>query len=72
VSLDTTNLIEQARHPDFDAPGFKLVRDLADALEAVEADRNAAVSALGEPCAECGHIDWRSHESTDSNWCKRL
>lgn len=27
-------------------------------------DRDAAIRALGEPCAECGHIDWRSESES--------
>ena len=28
--------------------------------EKLTAERDAAIGALGEPCAECGHIDWRA------------
>lgn len=33
---------------------------LADEIEDLRADVDAIGAALGEPCAECGHIDWRS------------
>ena len=33
--------------------------DLQARVAELEAERDAAISAVGEPCAECGHIDWR-------------
>jgi hypothetical protein len=34
-------------------------------LERVRAERDAIGAALGEACAECGHIDWRSDGYAD-------
>jgi len=39
---------------------------LAAELERVKAERDAIGAALGEPCAECGHIDWRSDGYADA------
>jgi hypothetical protein len=40
--------------------------DAAEAeLERVRAERDAIGAALGEACAECGHIDWRSDGYAD-------
>ncbi len=47
---------------EYDAAGH--IYALIDAWEsdraALVAERDAAIAAVGEPCAECGHIDWRS------------
>lgn len=43
------------------APGAaKALDELVARLSAAEQERDAAIAAVGEPCAECGHIDWRS------------
>ena len=39
--------------------------DLIEQLETVLRERDAIGTALGEPCAECGHIDWRSDGYAD-------
>lgn len=36
------------------------VDGLFEQLEVVQQERDLIGAALGEPCAECGHIDWRS------------
>lgn len=41
------------------------VTRLEEQLEAVRQERDAIGASLGEPCAECGHIDWRSDGYAD-------
>lgn len=36
------------------------IEGLEEQLEAAQHERDLIGTALGEPCAECGHIDWRS------------
>jgi hypothetical protein len=64
---------ETAERLRVDYDDLKLRRNASkERAEAAEAERDAAVrerdqigAALGEPCAECGHIDWRSDGYVD-------
>ena len=42
------------------------IAELQEQLKALERERDAIGAALGEPCAECGHIDWRSDGYADN------
>lgn len=42
------------------------LHSLEEQLQIALTERDAIGAALGEPCAECGHIDWRSDGYADS------
>ena len=61
--VDTAKLAERLRAGQefaMDGETEALLREAADALEAAALTRAAMFGALGESCAECGHIDWRA------------
>lgn len=39
---------------------IKRLTEIVERAETLEHERDAIGAALGEPCAECGHIEWRS------------
>lgn len=46
-------------------PIYERLRSTQEQLETLERERDAIGAALGEPCVECGHIDWRSDGYAD-------
>ena len=57
--------VETSKYLAESTDALAALTELAERLKTAERERDAIGAALGEPCAECGHIDWRSDGYAD-------